>query len=210
MKKIFLLFVAVLLLATGCGAADGQVEKAAPAGAAQDTQQKKGDVDYTPQGRSTTLIVYFSAMGHTRQLAMRAARVLESGIQEIQPEEIYTEHDLDYNDKTTRATVEQNDPEARPAIANVLSAVEHADTIVLAHPIWWGQEPRIIDTFLESYDLSGKKLVTICTSGGSDASASGEAIAALAEGADYRGSRRFEPAASEDELAAWFREVGVL
>ena len=87
---------------------------------------------------------------------------------EIRPEQPYTSQDLNYNDETTRATVEQKDDKARPALADKNAKIVDYETIVLAYPIWWGQAPRIMDTFVESYDFTNKKITAICTSGGSD------------------------------------------
>ena len=95
------------------------------------------------------------------------AEVTDSDLYEIVPEEIYTDDDLNYNDDDCRANKEQDDPDARPAIGNDLGQVTDYETIYLGHPIWWGTNPRIIQTFLDTYDLSNAKIYTFCTSGGS-------------------------------------------
>ena len=207
MKRILVAVLSMLLLVvSGCGGTSEQTEQAAPVKA----QAADSKAEHSSADTGKSIVVYFSATGHTKQLAESAAKALGADLQEIRPEQPYTEHDLDYNDKTTRATVEQNDPSSRPAIAGKIAGVEQAATVVVAYPIWWGQEPRIMDTFAESYDLKGKNLVAICTSGGSDIGQSGEAIAALAKGAAYKGGKLFSPSASEQELQTWFREIGVL
>ena len=120
--------------------------------------------------RSTTsesCVVYFSGTGNTRAIAEMIAEVTDSDLYEIVPEEIYTDDDLNYNDDDCRANKEQDDPDARPAIGNDLGQVTDYETIYLGHLIWWGTNPRIIQTFLDTYDLSNAKIYTFCTSGGS-------------------------------------------
>ena len=111
-------------------------------------------------------VVYFSGTGTTRGIAEMIAEVTGSDLYEIIPAEIYSEDDLNYNDDNCRANKEQDDPDARPAIENDLSQVTDYEIIYLGHPIWWGTNPRIIQTFLDSYDLSNAKIYTFCTSGG--------------------------------------------
>ena len=114
----------------------------------------------------STLIAYFSASGNTARLAKTFAEVLGGSLYEIKPAEKYTSADLNWNDKNSRSTHEMNDKKSRPAIEGKLDSIEQ-DNIVLLFPIWWYEAPRIIQTFLESYDFSGKTIVLACTSGGS-------------------------------------------
>lgn len=182
------------------------------------TQQERQEKTQTTSSQNAAapvrtdrmIIVYFSATGHTKRLAETTARALGAELQEIQPKKPYSKHDLDYKDKTARATIEQNDPSARPAIAGKLEGLDRADPVIIAYPIWWAQEPRIIDTFAETDELNGKKIVAICTSGGSDIAQTGEAVAALAKGSAYKGGKRFASDASEQEIPSWFREIGVM
>lgn len=208
MKKIFsvfMIFLATLLL-TACGGNTSEDTKAAPASTKAETSTAQAPA----KTESKTLVAYFSAQGHTKTLAETTAKVLSADLEEIVPKEPYTAHDLDYNDKTTRATVEQNDPAARPAIANKIENMPQYDTIVVAYPIWWAQEPRIIDTFVESYDFSGKTMIPICTSGGSDIGRSGEALAVITTGAaTWKEGKLFDPHASADEIASYLKSVGV-
>lgn len=114
-----------------------------------------------------TLIVYFSASGVTARTAKEMADAVHADLYEIQPLRPYTSADLDWMDKNSRSTVEMNDPGSRPAIAEPVKNIEQYDTILIGFPIWWYVEPRIVDTFLESYDFSGKTLIPFATSGGS-------------------------------------------
>ncbi|MBR0152785.1 MAG: NAD(P)H-dependent oxidoreductase, partial [Lachnospiraceae bacterium] len=109
----------------------------------------------------------FSASGVTRRVGKEIARIAGADFYEIVPREKYTMADLNWMNKRSRSSVEMNDPAARPEIAGAVENMASYDTVIVGFPIWWGVAPRIIDTFLESYDFSGKKIVPFCTSGGS-------------------------------------------
>ena len=113
------------------------------------------------------LIAYFSASGVTARTAKEMARAIGAALYEIRPEQPYTSADLNWMNKNSRSTIEMNDPACRPAIAEPIDDIGQYDTILIGFPIWWYVEPRIIDTFLESYDFSGKTLIPFATSGGS-------------------------------------------
>ena len=112
------------------------------------------------------LVAYFSATGNTRPVAEKVAEVTGGDLFEIVPAQPYTAADLNYN-TDCRANAEQNDPDARPAISSTVENMERYDAVLIGYPIWWGRAPKIIHTFLETYDLSGKTIATFCTSGGS-------------------------------------------
>ena len=113
------------------------------------------------------LIAYFSASGVTARAAKEMAAATGADLYEIQPAEPYTDADLNWMDKKSRSTIEMNDPACRPAIAGGVQDMAQYDTVLIGFPIWWYVEPRIVDTFLESYDFSGKMLIPFATSGGS-------------------------------------------
>ena len=113
------------------------------------------------------LVAYFSASGETARLARTIAGVTGGALFEIAPETAYTAADLDWMDKKSRSTLEMNDETSRPAIAGRVEDMAQYDTVFVGFPIWWYQAPRIIETFLESYDFSGKTIVAFATSGGS-------------------------------------------
>ena len=113
------------------------------------------------------LIAYFSASGVTARAAKEMAAATGADLYEIQPAEPYTGADLNWMDKKSRSTIEMNDPACRPAIAGGVQDMAQYDTVLIGFPIWWYVEPRIVDTFLESYDFSGKTLIPFATSGGS-------------------------------------------
>ena len=113
------------------------------------------------------LVAYFSASGVTARAAKELAQALGADLYEIRPETPYTAAYLDWTDKKSRSTVEMNDPACRPAIAEPVKNMEQYDAVFVGFPVWWYVEPRIVDTFLESYDFSGKTLIPFATSGGS-------------------------------------------
>ena len=114
-----------------------------------------------------TLVAYFSASGVTAKAAKEIAQAVGADLYEIHPAERYTDADLNWMDKKSRSTREMNDPACRPAISETVENMEQYDTVFVGFPIWWYVEPRIVDTFLESYDFSGKILIPFATSGGS-------------------------------------------
>ncbi|MFQ6807232.1 MAG: flavodoxin [Lachnospiraceae bacterium] len=116
---------------------------------------------------SKTLVAYFSASGVTARVAKEVADAAGADLYEIRPAQPYSPGDLDWMDKKSRSTLEMNDPACRPAIEGQVKGMEQYDTILIGFPIWWYVEPRIVDTFLDSYDFSGKTLIPFATSGGS-------------------------------------------
>ena len=116
---------------------------------------------------SKKLVAYFSASGVTAKVADMLADAVGADIYEIRPETPYTKADLNWMDKKSRSTIEMNDKAFRPAIADKDAEIDQYDTIFIGFPIWWYVAPTIINTFLESYDFSGKKIILFATSGGS-------------------------------------------
>lgn len=129
------------------------------------------------------LVAYFSASGTTMDVASRLARVTDSDLFAIVPADPYTSADLDWRDKQSRSTLEAADPSCRPAITSKVEHIEDYDTIFLGFPIWWYVAPAIINTFLESYDLTGKTVVLFATSGGSGMGKTASILRASAPGA---------------------------
>ncbi len=150
-----------------------------------------------------TLVAYFSASGSTAKLAQTLAAAAEAKAYEIKPTVLYERRDLNWMDKKARSTVEMQDPNCRPALADTAAPVAGADVIFLGFPIWWYREPSIIDSFLDAYDFSGKTIVPFFTSGGSELGDGQGRIEALAKGAKVLSGKRFSARASERELKAW-------
>lgn len=210
MKKFWTICLSMLMLlgVLGCGSESGKAEeKAAPVPAAAQKTEAPAPAASKPQ--SKILVAYFSATGNTKELAETAAKALGADLYEIRPVRPYTKEDLNYNDETTRATVEQKTDSARPELAAKDAPVDSHEIILLAYPIWWGQAPRIMDTFVESYDFTGKKVTAICTSGGSDIGSSAGYLQRLAKGqGDWKGGKHFSPQAGEGEIKGWFDSLG--
>ena len=143
-----------------------------------------------------TAVVYFSATGTTERMAKNAAQALGADVIEIQPVHKYSDADLNWHDKKSLSTIECNDPKSRPEISNKID-ISGYDTIVLCYPIWWSYAPKIVYTFVESQNWAGKKMITLCTSGGSGLGRSGSELAKLAKDADFRGGKDFTRGSGE-------------
>ena len=152
---------------------------------------------------SKRLVAYFSASGSTARLAQTLAAAAGAALYEIRPAVPYARRDLNWMDKKARSTVEMQDKNCRPALADTAAPVADADVIFLGFPIWWYREPSIIDSFLDAYDFTGKTLVPFFTSGGSQLGEGQGRIEALAKGAKVLSGRRFSARADENELKAW-------
>ena len=156
---------------------------------------------------SKTLVAYFSAQGSTAKLAKALAAAAGAELYEIKPAVPYERRDLNWMDKKSRTTVEMQDRNCRPALADTDAPVAEADTIFVGFPIWWYREPSIIDSFLEAYDWTGKTVVPFCTSGGSDLGEGQDRIETLAKGAKVLHGRRFSARASESDLKKWIETI---
>ena len=150
-------------------------------GACQNTAQNNntaadGDAGASDSTAKTTLVAYFSASeAHiTAQVAKTLAEACDADLFEIVPEQVYTAEDLDWRNEQSRSTIEMKDSTARPAVASKVENMAQYNTIYVGFPIWWYTAPRIINTFLEQYDLTGKTIIPFATSGGSDMGKSGE------------------------------------
>ena len=154
-----------------------------------------------------TLVVYFSRTGNTRPLAQYAAEYLDADIFEIEAAVPYTDADIAYY-TNCRADREQSDPTARPEIAGAVEDMEQYSTVVIAYPIWHGQAPKIIYTFLESYDMADKTIIPFCTSASSPIGSSDDNLHPLAPDSTWKDGRRFAAGTSSDVIEAWLDEIG--
>ena len=144
-----------------------------------------------------TAVVYFSATGTTERMAKNAAQAMDADIFEIEPVHKYTSADLNWNDRKSLTSIECNDPKSRPAIAHPID-ISAYDTVILCYPIWWAYAPKIMYTFTESQNWSGKNLITLCTSGGSGLGRSGSDLAKYAKGAAFKGGKDFTRGSGDD------------
>ena len=178
-------------------AAQGQEQEAAQETAAEPASE-------TPAAaHSDVLVAYFSATGTTKGVAERIASVTGGDLYEILAAEPYTEADLNYNDNSSRSTSEQNDKSVRPEIGSEDISLEGYTTIYLGFPIWWGEEPRILDTFVEKYNFDGITVIPFCTSGSSGIGRSGSNMEELAGSGTWLEGERFSGGVSEEELKSW-------
>ena len=150
-----------------------------------------------------TLIAYFSASGSTAKLAKTLAGAANGTLYEIRPAVPYERKDLNWMDKKSRSTLEMQDPDCRPALADTAAPVAENEVVFLGFPIWWYREPSIIDSFLDAYDFTGKTVVPFFTSGGSQLGEGQSRIEKLARGAKVLPGKRFSARAGESELLSW-------
>ncbi len=208
MKSIGILFLMLTILFTAaCNGGTKETQTNMPP-SSENTEIVSEDSTMENE-RNNTLVVYFSATGTTKRVAGYAADILNADIYEIVPEIPYTDEDLAYY-TGGRADREQDDPTVRPAISGSVENMEQYDTILLGYPIWHGQAPRIISTFLESYDFSGKILVPFCTSHSSGIGSGDANIRSLAENAEWLDGERFSADTSREEVQVWLDSLGFI
>lgn len=155
---------------------------------------------------SKELVAYFSASGVTKAAAERLAKAVGADLFEIKPKTPYTKADLDWTNKNSRSSVETNNPNCRPEIAEKLLDISGYDTVFIGFPIWWYVAPKIIDTFVESYDFSGKTLVPFATSGGSGMGRTVDVLKNLCPSANWK-SGKVVNGMSEKALADWANTI---
>ncbi len=187
----------------------------APSETENESQQPSEPADSTesspdeePEG-SRILVAYFSATNNTEGIAQKLADGLGADLYEIVPEQPYSAEDLDYGNANSRSSVEMNDPSARPAISGTVANMEQYDVVFIGYPIWWGEAPRIMSTFIESYDFSGKTLVAFCTSASSGFGSSDSALRSAASGATWLSGHRFSAGADSEEVMEWTNGLGI-
>ena len=228
MKKIRLMICMVLCLiciagltACGNGASNSNTEKTTSKKSTEskpgttengqketEAKEKENDISETegntqPATGKDTLVVVFSATGTTKGVAEKIAKLTDADIYEIVPAEPYTSDDLNYNDKNSRTSKEQNDKSVRPQISSQKLDLTSYKTIYIGYPIWWGEEPRIMDTFVESYNFGDITMIPFCTSGGSGIGSSGSNLAENAGSGNWKDGDRLKDSISDEDLQAW-------
>ena len=158
---------------------------------------------------SHILIVYFSATGTTRGVAEKLAEGLSADLYEIVPQTPYTDADLNYGSAQSRTSVEMNDPACRPAIQGELPELAAYDTVLIGYPIWWGDVPRIVSSFVESVDLTGKTLAVFFTSGSSGLGSSMRHLEEQAGAGTWLAGQRFTFRTTVEELTQWAASLGI-
>jgi hypothetical protein len=158
---------------------------------------------------SNVLVTYFSCTNTTKGVAETIAEVTGGDLWEITPVQAYTSDDLNWGNKTSRSTTEQNDSSSRPQIQGSISNLNNYSYIFIGFPIWWYEEPRIIDTFMESYDFTGKTVITFCTSGGSSIGKADSNMKALSKGyGAWVTGDKLDGGASADTIKTWVNGLG--
>ena len=167
---------------------------------------KSGENTPTENKENKTLVAYFSAQGHTKTAAEKVAAATGGTLFEIQPEQPYTDEDLDGWNDSARGTLESKDRTTRPAIANKVENFEQYGTIYLGFPIWWYTAPTIINTFLESYNTDGKLIIPFATSGGSQFGETEKDLRVSAPNAVFKPGKVLNDM-DEAQVKAWTEEV---
>lgn len=155
---------------------------------------------------SKKLVAYFSASGITRAVAERLAKASGADLFEIKPEIPYSRADLDSTNRMSRSSIEMNNPDSRPEIAETLSNMSEYDIVFIGFPIWWYVAPTIIDTFMESYDFSGKTIIPFATSGGSGMGKTIEILKHLCPNANFKSGKMLNRI-SDTELEKWLDQI---
>ena len=205
MRKIvsLLLSFGMIFALAACSQSAASEKQEQIQSAVQKTEEQEADVS------TKTLVVYFSCTGTTELVAEYITEILGADSYQIVPEDPYTETDLAYY-TNGRADQEQNDPDVRPAISGGVENMDEYDTIILGYPIWHGQAPRIISTFLESYDFSGKTIVPFCTSHSSGIGSSADNLHVLcADSTLWMEGRRFESGTSKEAMEEWLNHTDI-
>ena len=158
---------------------------------------------------SKILVAYFSASGVTKNAAEKLAKAANADLFEIKPVRPYTDADLNWMDKKSRSTIEMNDLSSRPEIAEKCGNMADYDTVFVGFPIWWYVEPRIIDTFLESYDFSGKTVIPFATSGGSGLGKTAENFKKILGANVTVKDGKLLTRASETDVSDWVKSLGL-
>ena len=190
--------------------------ESAPAEEASDTEAESSEESVPEEtssesedtaAHSEVLVAYFSATGTTKGVAEKIAQITGADLYEIVPAVPYSEEDLNWSDNSSRSTQEQNDKSVRPEIGSEDISLENYTTVYLGFPIWWGEEPRILDTFVEKYSFEGITVIPFCTSGSSPIGKSGQNLAQIAGSGNWLEGRRFGGNVSEADLKAWINSL---
>ena len=206
MKKLIALLAVIALTLTFVACSSGSSNTTAQ-NKEETTAQTEGTKETTPAKTDSesgkSIVIYFSATGTTKSVAQHIASATGADTYEILAAQPYSDDDLYWQDDNSRATKEQNDKTIRPEIGSEKLDLTAYDTIYLGYPIWWGQEPRIMDTFVETYDFTGKIVIPFCTSGSSDIGTTGDDLKANAGSGNWLKGKRFASGTTQAEVEEW-------
>ena len=199
MKKVIAVMLVILTIGimSGCGSSEQTGAEEQPETTAEESAEG------TTEATGDTMVIYFSVTGHTKAVAGMITQITDADVYEIEAEEPYTDADIDYNDDSSRASIEKNDKSARPSFAGDAPSLEGVKTVYLGYPIWFGQEPRIMDTFVEAVSFDGITVIPFCTSGSSGIGDSGKNLEQLAGSGTWLAGERFAADTTEEEVQSW-------
>ena len=198
---VFAITLLILAALTACGSTGESETPKDP-----DESTKTETTNEPSETEEQALVVYFSATGTTKGVAENIASLTGADLKEIVPAQPYTDEDLDYNNADSRASEEQDSSDARPEIAEDIS-LDGYTTVYLGYPIWFGQAPRIMSTFVEGHDFTDITVIPFCTSGSSDIGQSDDTLADQAGSGNWVQGRRFSGSTTEEELQEWIDEI---
>lgn len=196
---IWLFCLSLLIILTGCNNENNQFE----------SKDKEEKVAQTMDKEDKILIVYFSQTGTTKKVSTYMNELLAADLLELKPIIPYTEDDIEYF-TNGRADREQQDKNARVMISNLPDSIDQYDIILLGYPIWHGEAPRIINTFIESFDFSNKTIIPYCTSHSSSFGSSDTYLKESANQANWIEGKRFSPDITKREIEEWFKDLGLI
>lgn len=212
--KVWLLSMILLsgltLATNACSPNDEPINTETPTQKPDDSNPENPDPDdpnTQPDGDNSALVVFFSCTNTTKSIADRIVEETGAATWRIEPEVAYTSEDLNYNNSSSRANREQNDPSARPAIKGKCENIADYNVVFLGYPIWWGKAPKVIFTFLESHDLTGKTIIPFCTSHSSGIGSSDTDLHRLAAEAEWKQGRRFNGNESKETIKNWIESM---
>lgn len=156
------------------------------------------------------LVAYFSCTGTTEKVAEKIADKTNGTLYKIVPQTPYTSEDLNYSNPNSRTSIEQNDEDFRTEMVGKIENFEDFDVIFIGYPIWWGKAPKIIYTFLEEYNFSGKTVIPFCTSGSSGIDSSIPPLKTITPNATFLNGKRFSPQVSDEDIAKWINDLNIM
>ena len=206
MKKIcFLLIILLSFTLVGCSNSSNSNSSQSESSS---TQSDPDEESMNSEG-SDILVAYFCQTGNTQKIAEDISADLDANLFQILPKQPYSQTDLDYNSENSRAEVEYNDDTSRPEIDGTVEDMNKFNYVFIGYPIWFGEAPRIISTFLESYDFSGKTIIPFCTSGSSPIGDSATKLTSLTKNATWMDGMRFSADSTPQEVRDWVNSLDI-
>ncbi len=200
-KKIITLIVGIVIVVCCVGCSNNNSNKTNTTENQNNNETQEENINNNDK---KIAVIYFSATGTTKKVAEYIQNTTNSDLIEIIPKEKYTDSDLNYENNNSRANKEQNDSKARPEIKNTINT-DNYDIIYLGYPIWWGDVPKIILTFLDNHNLNGKTVIPFCTSGSSPISNSLNTLKNYNSDINWLDGKRFSSNTTQDEISSWIK-----